>query len=974
MRRIFVFVALLLGLVLGVEANPITRAEARQVAEEFVGIDDNASDDVPVAPYYVFSRGVGKGYVIVSGDDSTTPILGYTEEGDFIWDQLPEPLQDMLDSWAERIKKVQAVPQRHQLKRSIGDRLKAARQGVEGFKAKWEDVPYMCQTQWSQGSPYNNLCPVNPDNGQRAVTGCVATAAAQIIYYFHKDNPDSLLYDTPTYTLDWGSDYGNYPVTESLPKGTPIEYDQMKLSGGGTSRQNKAVATLMFAIGASSRLNYGPSTAGQPDEAGKAMANQFMLDNTYVGKWNYSQQGWETLIYKSLKSGSPMLYGGTHADNGGHAVVLDGYQAKTGLYHFNFGWGGNGPTSGGNGWYTVDDETGMNGFKADQRGCLNFKPRKPNLKATMPKNDLYHRSTSTLKVQVVNDGTLDYSGFYLYMSTNGKLPANATKKDEATVIPAGEEGEVIFSYQPTISPSRTPDVYLFVTDANRNILDSCHVNVYESVADLELQKIGVDAGQTALEVDGMTFATVNNTTATVSALLTNGEEGTHCQPQLNCLLCSYDEETKAWNEVTHVYAINDVFEAGETRAVTFSFRTLSVGTLYKAYLEGRARASEYRDLRYATSDTAVYFTVRKPDFTLTVDGRTATATGNWNAGLFESAGADASVLSFDMTDVKELDITPVALNPNAVFYTSYPVTGAHNVICGDVCENLVVHAGQEFAPAKAFTATEATLVMDNCETAVWNDVLVPFAVEIPYGMQAKRITGVSSSAVASENVRNVPAAEAVIYLSAHDGLNKLYGKNVSIPVDTVLTLADENVTAATVYSPIAARSMLFGFKSNIPYYLPTTETAVHPFKPVVTKYSTSGVRAIAIADVYYPELAETINDATLLIEQNSVMAGSSALTVFEEAVRKAEDVFTYASAASMSEIRQEVNDLKAAMEAFLAAVATGIETPAVTIESSDSPVEYYSVSGVRLPQPERGIVIIKHGNTVKKVVVKWVDR
>lgn len=971
MKKTVTLVALLLGFVLGVEANPITRAEARLVAEEFVGISDETSDDVPVAAYYVFSRGAGKGFVIVSGDDSTAPVLGYTEDGDFVWDELPEQLRGMLDSWKEKISKVQAMPRRPGPRRSVSERLRAARQGVEGFKAKWEDIPVMCQTQWSQGAPYNNKCPVNPTNpGQRAVTGCVATAAAQIIYYFRKDNPDTLLYATPTYADNWGADYGNFPVTESLPRGTVIEYDQMRLSGNGTTRQNNAVATLMYAIGTCSRLNYGSSTAGQPDEAGKAMANQFMLDNTYVGKWSYSQQSWENLIYKSLKAGSPMLYGGTSETQGGHAVVLDGYQAKTGLYHFNFGWGGSGPTSGGNGWFTVDDETGMNGFKADQRGCLNFKPRKPNLKAVMPKDDLYHRATTSLNVHIKNDGTLDYSGFYFYVSTNGKLPANYSKKDEETVIPSGEEGVVTFTYRPTTSPSRTPIVYLFVTDANKNILDSCQVNVYESIADLELQQIGVDAGLTTREVDGMTFATVNNTTATVSALLTNGGDGTHCQPTLNCMLSRYDQETKTWSDVTHVYAVNDVFEEGETHAVDFAFRGLSENILYKAYLDGTVSASDSRDLRYATSDTAVYFMVRPANFKMTVQGRTATASGNWNKGLFESATVGAEVLSYDMTDVKELNVKPQTPNANAVFYTSYPVPGASNVVCEGVCDNLVVRAGMEFAPATAFTATEATLIVDNSEVAVWNDVLVPFSVDIPYGMQARRITEVGSSSVSSEVVRRISSAEALILLSAHDGLNELHGKNIMVPVDTVLTLADENVTALTVYSPLATRSMLFGFKSSIPYYMPTTETAVAPFKPVVTRYSASGIRAIAIADAYYPDLGEAINEASSLINQNPVMAGSSALATFEQAIKQAEDVFTYASASSMADIRQETNDLKDAMAAFLAAVATGIETPEVAAETADAPVEYYSVSGVRLPQPERGIVIVKRGNSVKKVVVK----
>ena len=213
---------LLLGTMLTLSANPITKAEARQVAQEFIGIDDASSDDVPVAPYYVFSRGEGQGYVIVSGDDSTTPIIGYTEQGDFVEEKLPEQLRDMLASWANRIGQVQAKPQAQGPRRSVRERLLTARRGVEAFKESWVDVPVMCQTHWHQSAPYNNLAPVNPDNtSQRAVTGCVATAASQIIYYFHKDNPDTLIYDTPTYS------YG-YPVTESLPKGTPIEYDQMK--------------------------------------------------------------------------------------------------------------------------------------------------------------------------------------------------------------------------------------------------------------------------------------------------------------------------------------------------------------------------------------------------------------------------------------------------------------------------------------------------------------------------------------------------------------------------------------------------------------------------------------------------------------------------------------------------------------------------------------------------------------------------
>ena len=56
-------------------AVQIDRAQARIVADALIAINDNSSDDVPLAPYYIFSRGAGKGYVIVSGDDSTAPIV-----------------------------------------------------------------------------------------------------------------------------------------------------------------------------------------------------------------------------------------------------------------------------------------------------------------------------------------------------------------------------------------------------------------------------------------------------------------------------------------------------------------------------------------------------------------------------------------------------------------------------------------------------------------------------------------------------------------------------------------------------------------------------------------------------------------------------------------------------------------------------------------------------------------------------------
>ena len=227
----FAFTAWALLLVLQVQANPISRKEARQVAQSFVAIDDASSDNVPNAPYYIFSRGAGKGFVIASGDDEVAPILGYTDQGDYAPNNMPDGLKNMLNAWAKKIgdlQQKQKTRTRQMPKRSVRQRLQ-----LPAYKNAWVDVHPLVKTKWNQDYPYNMFAPNRSDNGQKTLSGCVATAASQIIYYYRKDNPDALLYATPTYSGDWF----HAPVTFSLPAGTPVRYDLMKLSGTGTLKQ-----------------------------------------------------------------------------------------------------------------------------------------------------------------------------------------------------------------------------------------------------------------------------------------------------------------------------------------------------------------------------------------------------------------------------------------------------------------------------------------------------------------------------------------------------------------------------------------------------------------------------------------------------------------------------------------------------------------------------------------------------------------
>ena len=118
--------------------------------------------ETQASSYYVFNAGSGGGYVIISGDDATAPVLGYTSTGTFSEDQLPEQLKEMLQQYDAQIRYIA----QHNIT-------------PQTYKAPTQAVRPLIKTTWGQSFPYNNLCP--SDANGRCLTGCVATAMAQIM-------------------------------------------------------------------------------------------------------------------------------------------------------------------------------------------------------------------------------------------------------------------------------------------------------------------------------------------------------------------------------------------------------------------------------------------------------------------------------------------------------------------------------------------------------------------------------------------------------------------------------------------------------------------------------------------------------------------------------------------------------------------------------------------------------------------------
>ncbi|MBO5613749.1 MAG: C10 family peptidase [Prevotella sp.] len=306
--------------------------------------------------YSIIQRDDTTGFVIISlCGKHEGKVIGYSEEGKWDMDNIPPTLKNwlcQLDSYNE-----QHQPESHASK-------PAFRQNTLAPQQQKQSVSPLLTCHWHQNSPYNDLTPVITDGNVKTAAGCVAIAAAQITYYWRNSNPEYTLKDTPVYP------YGAAPVTMSIPKGTPNNWNLIKdfYTSGDSEESRYAVAQLCYVIGTTSYLNYASSTGGQINDAANAMYSQYHLLSEYAIKSKYTQSEWEELIYQDISNGMPIMCAGSDGD--GHAFVLDGYDAQKDLYHFNFGWGGSG-----DGYYPVDDsELSMGGYSSNQSIVYNIHP------------------------------------------------------------------------------------------------------------------------------------------------------------------------------------------------------------------------------------------------------------------------------------------------------------------------------------------------------------------------------------------------------------------------------------------------------------------------------------------------------------------------------------------------------------------------------------------------------------------------
>ncbi|MDD2953503.1 MAG: C10 family peptidase [Parabacteroides sp.] len=314
------------------------------------GAADGAAD------YFVFNVPGGKGFVIVSGEDRVLPVFGYSDEGTFNPESLPDNLRYMLAyyqnqvAWAEASAQTASPDIQAEWSRYLGGTNRAA----SAPKVLLETA------KWNQQKPYNGMTPLNLD--EHAPTGCVATAQAIIMRY----------HQYPERAIGGVSSYRDIPITYDKYDwaNMPLTYPE---DGYGDARDN-AVAKLMWHCGANVKMDYGLLESGAVmKRAAKSYAEVFGYSPSvrYLAKEAYRWDEWKAMIRQELDAGYPVSYGGQTSKGEGHAFVCDGYDDR-GFFHINWGWGGS--SDGFFALSVLDPKSGHDGYSDGQDMILNIRP------------------------------------------------------------------------------------------------------------------------------------------------------------------------------------------------------------------------------------------------------------------------------------------------------------------------------------------------------------------------------------------------------------------------------------------------------------------------------------------------------------------------------------------------------------------------------------------------------------------------
>ena len=522
-----------------------------------------AKGNASVPYFYIFNS--NNNFVIVSGDDKTLPILGYSNEGTFDPNNIPPNMVYFLKNYEMEIDFTMnnAVPRSNTAKQlwdaftdekiDYIDKKQAAPRSQNIHTRAYSPGSYLINTTWSQGvkdysviledptwsyqgneGAYNYYCPTI--GGLRTVAGCGATSLAQIICYWGRDRKHGLThgFGSKTYTPN-----GLGVQTVNFENIT-LDFNNMpdhigNINPNPLTKQIKAVAELIYYCGVALNTQFGLDWSSSSIAAiVPAFTNYFGYNAKEQRRSSYDGD-WIELLKEEINAERPIIYYG-NGIRGGHSFLCDGYDSSN-RFHMNWGWGGNA-----NGFFEINSLTPN--FVID----FDFTNTHIIIYNIEPKNDappvitVYPESVSIPSSETLIVGT----GKTLAGTV---LPANATDKsltwtsDNESVVTVDNNG-FIYAISPgtaiitvkTVLAEKTATctvtvatpvsgIYFNISDTTIALSDKpITINVYITPSDATNKEIIWASDNTAVATvsDDGTIIAVSPGTATITATTKDG--------------------------------------------------------------------------------------------------------------------------------------------------------------------------------------------------------------------------------------------------------------------------------------------------------------------------------------------------------------------------------------------------------------------------------------------------------------------
>lgn len=360
-------------------------------------------------------------FVLVSGDDRAIPLLAYSFNSPFGIKQMPSHVLAWIQDYDQQLEAIRVCEiSQDESVAALWQRLES---GLPLDALLPTAVSPMLTTTWDQYPYYNSQCPYDDDAGEYTLSGCVATATAQVMKFWNHPvtGRSSHSYVDPTY----GTQSADFASTN-------YQWTQMPtaLSASSTSEEVAAVAQLMYHIGVAVEMQYGTLGGNGSGSAAygsmaypsaqSALVTYFGYQPTihYIRRQDYSGSEWIQTLSDELDAGHPILYSGADP-TAGHAFVLDGYDANAN-FHINWGWGGYC-----DGYYTMGSLNPSSGG-AGGNATYTFNMRNVAVVGIVPQLQTDATTTITVTPNNANYGSVSGSGTY-YDFADISLYANANE-------------------------------------------------------------------------------------------------------------------------------------------------------------------------------------------------------------------------------------------------------------------------------------------------------------------------------------------------------------------------------------------------------------------------------------------------------------------------------------------------------------------------------------------------------------------